>query len=1146
MSTSNTVDPRLSSDPASEAAAAEGSAKSKNADKNEAKRLAKLAKFQQKQAAKEAPKAEAAPKEKKEKKPKTEKAPEPEYVNITPAGEKKAYQLYYRFRWASIDISQPIASSYNPRAVESAWYEWWEKEKLFTPQFGPNGKPKPEGLFVVPAPPPNVTGSLHIGHALTVAIQDSLVRWNRMQGKTVLFNPGTDHAGISCQSVVEKKLWKEQKKTRHDLGRETFVAEVWKWKEKYGDRIYEQFKRLGSSYDWDRAAFTMDPVGFSIPFEDLSKPSKAVRETFVRLHDEGIIYRANRLVNWCVRLNTTLSNLEVESRELAGRTLLSVPGYEAHEKFEFGVLVQFAYPVEDSDEKLVVATTRVETMLGDTAVAVHSQDTRYKHLHGKYVIHPFNDRRLPIVIDDVLVDPTFGTGAVKITPAHDFNDYEVGKRHNLEFINILNDDGTLNENAGQFKGFRRFHARKAVVDALKEKGLYIDTKDNPMTVPICRRTDTRFCACPQQVRRHHRAADEAAMAVTDGKLKIQPKTSEQEWFRWLGSIQDWCVSRQLWWGHRVPAYFVRLEKIDFQDVNAMSDILCRCSQETVKLACNAYRMDPAARAPSDNHYWISGQDEEIAMKKARARFHDQKFTLEQGIYFFVELLSTITKAMHFQCKLTMFHYPTSDPDVLDTWFSSGLWPFSIFGWPDDTEDLRNFYPTSLLETGWDILFFWVARMVMLGIKLTGQAPFSQVFCHAMIRDAHGRKMSKSLGNVVDPVDVIEGISLESMHQKLYEGNLDAVEIERAKSGQKADYPNGIPECGTDALRFALCAYTSAGRDINLDILRVEGYRKFCNKLWNATRFALMKLGDDFQPRTDATLTGNESLADRWILSKLNNASIEVNKALLDNNFMIATNVVYQFWIYELCDVFIEISKPAIDSNQDISENVVRRRSAQDTLYTCLEAGLKLLHPFMPFVTEELYQRLARRPGDSIRTIALARYPIEEPAYADQQAEKDFDQVFAIVKAARSLIAEYNIQSNAKIYIKSSGARLHAIFRSQEPSIVTLIKECSEATSLEPSHDVPHGCALSTISEDINVLLLVKGMVDLDAEVSKFQKKLGNVTKAQETLQKKISITDYEIKVPADVREANETKLKSYQAEIDALTLSIQNFLKLKD
>ncbi|CAG8744332.1 12511_t:CDS:10, partial [Gigaspora margarita] len=1019
-------------------------AKSKNADKNEAKKKAKLEKFAAKQAKLSAANNVA----------EAEKAitKEEEFIDKTPVGEKKG-TIFVTF----FNMSKPMASSYNPKAVESAWYAWWEKQGFFKPEFAADGKPKSDGLFVVPAPPPNVTGSLHIGHALTVTIQDTLIRWNRMLGKTVLFNPGMDHAGISTQSVVEKKLWTENQQTRHDLGREKFIEEVWKWKNLYGDRIQNQLKRLGGSYDWDRSVFTMD-----------QKLSNAVMETFCRLQEEGIIYRATRLINWCVRLNTALSNLEVENKELTGRTLVTVPGYD--EKVEFGVLTSFGYPIENSDEKIIVATTRPETMLGDTAVAIHPQDERYKHLHGKFVIHPFNGRRIPIVLDDIAVDMSFGTGAVKITPAHDFNDYEVGKRHNLEFINIFNDDGTLNQNAGQFQGMKRFHARKSVVDALKEKDLFIGTQENPMTIPLCAKSGDVIepILKPQWWVSCTDMANEAMKAVTDGKLRIYPKTSEKDWFRWLGSIQDWCISRQLWWGHRVPAYFIKI-------ANKTQD-------------------------SSDGTYWVSGRNMDEANEKAKKRFPNIEFTLEQ------------------------------DPDVLDTWFSSGLWPFSIFGWPEMTDDLVNFYPTSLLETGWDILFFWVARMVMLGIKLTGQVPFSEVFCHAMIRDAHGRKMSKSLGNVIDPVDVIQGISLESLHAKLYEGNLDKREIEKAKTGQKADYPNGIPECGTDALRFALGAYTSTGRDINLDILRVEGYRKFCNKLWNATRFALIKLGTDFKPRPDANVTGKESLVELWTLHKLNQAIIDTNKALHERNFMNATTA--------------ELIKP-LTADNSISSNAECKRSAEDTLYTCLEAGLKLLHPLMPFVTEELYQRLPRRPGDDNPTIIRAKYPLEIPEYHNPHAEEQFDLVFSVVKAARSLIVEYNIQSNASLFIQVASDSLVTLFTAQEQSIVTLIKGAKSVHVFQHGESIPAGCASSTVTDEINVLLLVKGSVNIDAEVAKFQNKLDKTTQALTVLQKKIQIPDYESKVPIDVRDANDAKLKAYQAEIEALNHSIQNFLKLK-
>ncbi|KAI8996861.1 valyl-tRNA synthetase [Pilobolus umbonatus] len=953
--------------------------------KNEEKRLAKMAKFAAKQAKlTEAKKAPVDDSKSDKKKKATKAAPAPAFVNKTPKGSKK--------------VMSELASAYDPRAVESAWYDWWVAEGFFKPEFGPDGKAKPEGTFVIPVPPPNVTGSLHIGHALTVAIQDTLIRWNRMLGKTVLYNPGMDHAGISCQSVVEKKLWHEKKITRHDLGREKFVESVWEWKEKYGNRIRTQFERLGTSFDWDRDVFTMD-----------AKPSKAVRENFIRLHRDGIIYRANRLVNWCVTLNTALSNLEVENKELAGRTLMNVSGYDPKEKFEFGVLNEFAYEVEGSKERLVVATTRIETMLGDTAVAVHPEDKRYTHLHGKFVVHPFLNRRIPIVTDDIAVDMAFGTGAVKITPAHDFNDYEVGKRHNLEFINLLNDDGTYNENAGPYKGMKRFHVRNKIIEDLKAKGLFVDVKNNPMTVPVCSKSGDIIepLMKPQWWVKCKGMADKAMKAVTDGELKITPKVSEGDWFRWLNNINDWCISRQLWWGHRIPAYFVNIEGETHDGM--------------------------------DDKMWVSGHDEKEARLEAERKFPGKKFTLEQ------------------------------DPDVLDTWFSSGLWPFSILGWPDKTPDYEMFYPATVLETGWDILFFWVARMVMLGIQLTGKVPFSEVICHAMIRDAHGRKMSKSLGNVIDPIDVIEGITLSGLHQKLLEGNLDPREVKKAESGQKADFPKGIPECGTDALRFALCAYTTGGRDINLDISRVEGYRKFCNKLWNATRFALMKLGDNFKANASAEPTGNESIADKWILSKLNKCAIEANKALEERNFMAATNAVYQFWLYELCDVYIEVIKPICDADTKDDKNAqLRKVTAQNTLYTCLEAGLKLMHPFMPFVTEELYQHLGRRPNDSTVTIVKARYPVEHKAYDFPEAEDKFDKMFETVKSIRSLAVQLNQKKGIVANIQTSDLAFSKLFEAEKTSICALIKGISELSVLDPKAKVPENCESSSAGENVTV------------------------------------------------------------------------------
>ncbi|KAF9429607.1 AP-1 adaptor complex sigma subunit Aps1 [Podila epigama] len=1038
---------------------ATGVEKSKNADKNEAKRLAKMEKFLAKQKA-AAEKAKAAPAAKEEKKSKPEKAaaaePEPEFVNTTPKGEKK-------------DMTAPMAATYNPKAVEAAWNDWWEKEGFFEPELTADGNIKSEGLFVIAAPPPNITGSLHTGHALAVSIEDGLARWNRMLGKTVLFNPGTDHAGISAQAVVEKQLWKESKQTRHDLGREAFVKKIWDWKDVYQARINNQVRRLGASYDWTREAFTLS-----------DRLSKAVTETFCRFHEEGIIYRATRLVNWCSELNTALSNLEVDNKELNGRTLMSVPGYDPKEKFEFGVLISFGYPVEGSDEKIIVATTRIETMIGDTAVAIHPKDERYKHLHGKYVIHPFSGRRIPIILDDIVVDMAFGTGAVKMTPAHDFNDYEVGKRHNLEFINILNDNGTLNNNCGEFSGMKRFHARVAVLKALKEKGLYVETVDNAMTVPVCSKTGDVIepLMKPQWWVNCKGMAADALQAVKDGRLTIRPQTSEKEFYRWMENINDWCVSRQIWWGHRIPAYFVRIEGEE-QDF-------------------------------ADGQFWVTGRTEAAARESAEKKFPGKKFTLEQ------------------------------DPDVLDTWFSSGLWPFSIMGWPEKTEDFEKFYPTTLLETGWDILFFWVARMVMLGIKLTGQVPFSEVYCHALVRDAQGRKMSKSLGNVIDPIDVIEGISLQALHDKLRIGNLDPREIVKAEQGQKMDFPNGIPECGTDALRFCLGAYSAFGKDINLDILRVDGYRKFCNKLWNATRFALLKFEEGFLPNKTAAKSGRESLAERWILNKLNVAAVEVNDQLGQRNFMKATDAVYKFWLYELCDVYIEIIKPVTDGTDQVA-----RRSAQDTLYTCLEAALRMLHPFMPFLTEELYQRLPRRDGDKIPTIVKSPFPVHNPSYVDTQADSDFELVFAVVRSGRSLMADYNLTKGAQIYIQGS-PETAKLLQSEEAGIVTLTKGCKSCKVVVEGEAIPEGCASITVQEGCVVYLLVKGMVDVDAEVAKIEKKLAKVQKAHEDLLKKTQDATYLTKVKPEIREMNDVKLKDYEAEISTLTTGMNTFLKLKD
>ncbi|TPX38003.1 valine---tRNA ligase [Synchytrium microbalum] len=1043
----------------------------KNSEKNDAKRKAKEEKVAAKQAAAQKALAEKAEKGEK-KKPKKEAAePEVEFVNTTPKGEKK-------------DMTAPMAASYSPRAVEASWYEWWEKTGVFKPELTESGDVKPEGSYVISIPPPNVTGSLHIGHALTNAIQDCLIRWNRMKGKSVLYIPGCDHAGIMTQVVVEKQLLKDRGVSRHDLGREAFVAEVWKWKEKYGSRIYEQLRRLGSTYEWERVSFTLDP-----------KLCTAVNEAFVTLHDRGLIYRANRLVNWCTKLQTAVSNLEVENRELEGRTMLYVPDHSQKKRYEFGVIISFAYPIENSDEKIVVATTRIETMLGDTAVAVNPTDDRYKHLIGKYAIHPFNNRKLPIIAD-TYVEKDFGTGAVKITPAHDFNDYQIGKRHNLEFINLFNDDGKVNANGAPFAGLQRFDAREAVLAALKEKGLYVETKPNKMMLPICQRSGNVVepLLKPQWYVDCKGMAQKALEACQSGDLQIFPEHSHKEFVRWMENIQDWCISRQLWWGHRIPTYFIEIKG--------------------------------QTNDTTDNDYHVSGRTYEEARARAVAKFPKvaaSDITLHQ------------------------------DEDVLDTWFSAGLWPFAILGWPEETKDFQQFYPNALLETGWDIIFFWVARMVMFGIEFTGQVPFKHVFCHAMIRDAHGRKMSKSLGNVIDPIDVMEGITLEGLQKRLDEGNLDATEVAKAKEGQKADFPSGIPECGTDALRFALCAYQSNNRDINMDVSRVEGYRKFCNKLWNVIKFALGKLGDDYAPPPSYKirnwyptpspapgLTGQEALAERWILSRLNLAITEINKSLEEYNFMSATGVLYNFWLYELCDIYVEWSKPVIDTG-----DAAAAASARATLYTCLDVGLRLLHPFMPFVTEELWQRLPRRPDDTTVTICKASYPTSMSEWHDQEAEDNFGVVSDVCAKLRGLAAEYGILKDAVVYVKVSASWAEK-FELERQTIVTLVKPAQELRVLKKEDAVPSGCALEVLNEDITVLILVKGYVNFADEISKIEKKIGKANENLESNKKKTQIPNYETKVRADVREAQEQKIKDVEAEIETLHIAKANMERLRD
>lgn len=864
--------------------------------KEEAKRL-KMEKFLQKQA-KRTEASASAPKEKESTVEKLAKLTDQLVLEDVPEGKKK-------------DVTTELAPSYIPRQVEHSWYSFWEKNGFFKPEYDQtearlkgDTKDLTRDKFVIVIPPPNVTGTLHIGHALTSSIQDCLVRWNRMRGLTTLWVPGSDHAGIATQVVVEKKIQREQNKTRHDLGREAFIQEVWKWKQEKGDFIYDQLRRLGCSVDWDRTVFTLDP-----------KLARAVNEAFKRLFKSGHITRNKRLVNWSCRLKSAISDIEVEHEELTERKTLQVPGYE--KRIEFGIIETFAYEVYNTDkteitDKIWVSTTRLETMLGDTAVAVHPEDERYKNLHGRFIKHPFCDRSIRIIADEK-VEKDFGTGAVKITPAHDPDDYEKGLRHNLDFINIFTDDGLIVEGYSQFSGMKRFDARFAIRAELKGLGLITEErpKNNPMKVPICSRSkdiieprlkEQWFMDCESFARRAREASD-------SGALKI-PKSHINRWNRWMDpeSIRKhpWCISRQLWWGHRIPAYRVSVK-----------------GQTEEK--------------------WVSGVDLEDAKAEAMKELNIQdinQLVIEQ------------------------------DEDVLDTWFSSGLFPFSVFGWPDNkSNDLQKYYPTDLLETGEDIIFFWVARMVMFGLALTDKLPFSEVYLHSIVRDAEGRKMSKSLGNVIDPLDVISGVTLAELGSKLKDSNLDQKEFEKALSGQKKLFPTGIPECGTDALRFKLCEYCTGAADIHLRIDQLVGDRLLCNKIWQACKFAFITLEDDFKIDYANLNISDRTQEDLEILNKLLNAVSETNEGFSSYTFRRATVACRSFWRDELCSVYIEYIKK-------MKKEDTLKEASKQTLFICLDTGLRLLHPLMPYITEELYQRLMVKFCSSsfLPSICVARYP----------------------------------------------------------------------------------------------------------------------------------------------------------------------------
>jgi valyl-tRNA synthetase len=959
-----------------------------------------------------------------------------------------------------------LDKKYDPQALEKHWYGTWESRGYFTPATeGQQG-------YCIMIPPPNVTGSLHMGHAFQDTIMDALVRYHRMKGERTLWQPGTDHAGIATQMVVERLISAEGK-TRHEYGREAFIDRVWAWRSESGGTITRQLRRMGASLDWANERFTMD-----------DGLSAAVREVFVRLYEEGLIYRGKRLVNWDPVLHTAVSDLEVLSEE------------------ESGHLWHMRYPLTNRTGNLVVATTRPETMLGDCAVAVHPGDERYKHLLGELVELPLTGRRIPVIADEY-VDPEFGTGCVKITPAHDFNDYQVWLRHRDEnpiseqphggLINIFTSDAALlsalsaatvlreqmkyrspgpsgakvvvdNAPRGLFpeeiipapyRGLDRFEARKRIIADLQAQGLLERIDDHRLMVPRGDRSGAVIepFLTDQWYVKIRPLAEPAIEAVEEGRIRFVPDNWKNTYYEWMHNIEDWCISRQIWWGHRIPAWY-----------------------------------DP------EGNVYVGRSEAEVRASHGLAAH----FPLEQ------------------------------DPDVLDTWFSSALWPFSTLGWPEPTERLRTFYPTSVLVTGFDIIFFWVARMIMMGLKFMENVPFREVYIHGLVRDAHGEKMSKSKGNVLDPIDLIDGIDLEALVEKRTRGMMQPHLAEKIAAQTREDYPQGIPGFGTDALRFTFAALASTGRDIKFDLGRIEGYRNFCNKLWNAARYVLMNTEGQ-----DCGQAGGEiqlSAADLWIRSRLQSTIRAVTEAFEGYRFDHAARAVYEFTWNELCDWYLELSKPVLTSD-DASTGA--KRGTRRTLVRTLESLLRLAHPVMPFITEEIWQKVKPLAGAEGETIMLAPFPIADQSLIDERAVAEMGWVMQFILGVRRIRGEMNIPPGRPlpVLLQHCSPRDREWLETARPYLDFLAR--IESIDILPGEAQAPESAIALVGE-MKVLIPMSGLIDKQAELTRLGKEIGRLRADLERTGKKLANPSFVDKAPPAVVQKERDKLSEQRAAIGKL------------